>query len=136
MGPAERKPILQGVLWCALACSLLPACDGCSKRAPQTGLELTTGVMTGEADDHSAVVWGRGTGAGWLQVEVAGPGGQRARSPLAQDRDFTARIQLSELKPSTDYAYKAWLSLDQDGGGAPASAKLGAFRTAPAAKAA
>ncbi|MCA9642811.1 MAG: alkaline phosphatase D family protein [Polyangiaceae bacterium] len=131
MGSVLRTSVLRSALYCALLSLWLPACNGCSKRAAPTGPELATGLMTGEVDDHSAVVWGRGTGAGWLQVELTGAEAQRLRAPLAEARDFTARIQVSGLKASTDYTYKAWLSVEQDGGAAPANAKLAMFRTAP-----
>lgn len=119
-----------------VVCALLTGCKGCDERPSETKLELTTGVMTGEMDQHSAVVWGRGTGRGYLQLELeTGSGPKRQRAPLVEARDFTARIQLSGLEPGTTYHYRSWLSSDPDGGVAPPEATTAAFRTAPPASA-
>ncbi|MCA9632878.1 MAG: alkaline phosphatase D family protein [Myxococcales bacterium] len=128
---------LNRALGCALVCLASTACDGCSDRASTTGQGLGWGVMTGEVDAHGAVIWGRGTGAGWFQVELHGRSGPlRLRAPLSEQRDFTARVQLTELESATSYSYHAWLSSRQDGGAAPADAVVGSFRTAPEASSA
>ncbi len=135
MHRSPRTPIHRALI-CALACACLPACQGCGEKPEPTGLELELGVMTGEVDDHSAVIWGRGSGAGWLQLELQGSDApRRQRAPLEPQRDFTARIQLSQLTPATNYTYKAWLSTDQDGGVAPPGAEVALFRTAPKSEA-
>jgi len=125
----------QGVGW-LLRVTLplcLVSCDGCGEARPQlTSPTLSHGVMSGEMDQRSAVVWGRGTGPGFLTVELQPPGARRASAPLDAARDFTARIYLGDLEPGTDYSYRAWVSLAPPSASdvAPEAAVGGRFRTA------
>lgn len=111
----------------------LAGCDGCrGEPAAPTSLALTHGVMSGEVDQRSVVLWGRGTGPGFLNVELQSPEVRRVTVALEPERDFTARIYLEGLKPGTDYRYLAWASAARPAAAEPSpeAAVGGLFRTA------
>lgn len=81
--------------------------------------EVTGGPMLGATDHASSWVWARADGAGQLVVRYrAGEQDDwRATAPVAfaADADWTARVALTGLRPSTRYTY----SLQVDGVAVP-----------------
>ena len=102
-------------------------CVGVAFAADTGGPEpsrLTHGVAAGEATATDVVVWGRCQRAGMLRVALDGR--RAAAVPVAAEHDFTGKVKIGELRPSTWYRYSAWCDSDQS------VAEHGAFRTAPA----
>ena len=95
------------------------------------GPTITHGVVVGDVRAGSATLWARGSGAGVLQVRLAG-GAHRAVQPieLTADHDYTGRLDLTGLRPETNYRYRAWVSAGPPGRGQGPEV-TGVFRTAP-----
>jgi alkaline phosphatase D len=101
----------------------------------QSAPTITHGVASGDVAATSAVIWSRASGPAMMNVEYdvdlgfASP--RAARSPVAADADFTARVVLRDLAPNTEYVYRVWLTAIRDESGADRSgAEQGRFRTA------
>lgn len=95
---------------------------------------LTHGVSSGELQATQAVLWARGSGPGYLHVEVEGGGvKRREKARFRPARDMTARIALTGLLPATEYNVRAWADADALAGLAPKTLETARFRTAPRA---
>jgi len=89
---------------------------------------VTHGALVGEVTSTSAVLWARADRAGEMRVVVEPQDGGpalRFSTPVGREDDFTGKVALQGLRPSTAYAYRVGLGDD-------ASGFSGVFRTAPA----
>lgn len=111
-----------------------------SKGVPQ-------GIATGDVTEHSALIWARTDGTELVQVEwweapASGPSlvpglqavTRTAAEPTSRAQDFTAKVLLTGLKPSTTYHYRVWTAPPEAMerfGEMARSSETGRFRTAP-----
>ena len=106
---------------------------------PSTASTLTHGPLLGAVTDNSVRVWSRADGSGLLEVEVkradrSWPGVVFGPAQLANNRDFTAVVEVTRLRASTTYDYRLLLdgAVQDDFGGTfrtlPEAGKPGAFR--------
>jgi alkaline phosphatase D len=86
---------------------------------------LTSGPMVGATDHASAWVWAQGSGV--MSVRVEGPGLAKPKVfggvPFDPARADTARVRVTDLQPSSAYAYEVLVN-DEPAG-------KGTFRTLP-----
>ena len=116
------------LLLSSLAFFQYPPAYAAEERSP-----LTHGVMVGEVNQDSAVIWARtdreSTMHAWLRPAGGGAlsHGQIAVSP---DHDYTGKVLFRDLKPDSDYLYAVRFGGDAS---PPLRDPLsGRFRTAPA----
>jgi alkaline phosphatase D len=97
---------------------------------------VTHGVVVGDVTASSAVLWARADREATLNVALSGRRQRRvATAPARAEDDFTARVPLEDLTPSTRYRYRAWFSLGSRRSPRGPAAH-GAFQTAPPQRAA
>lgn len=131
------RPVPRALL--ASAGTALLALGASASSAEPALPRISHGPIAGDVTAHSAVVWARGSGSGWLRVSLVGEGlfdRHRARVALEPGRDFTAQVAFGDLAPDTRYRVR----VRADDGRWPWSAHSepveGRFRTAPAPDAA
>lgn len=93
------------------------------------------GVMAGDVTPYSAVLWSRGDRESFMHVQILGPINGLLRTQAARvtaEHDFTGKIQVSGLRPATEYRYRVWFSNDEFGNRGINEALEGRFRTPPA----
>ena len=98
------------------------------------GPRVTHGIAAGEVTQTSAVIWSRCERAGELHVVLdAVPRGQpiaKSAAALAEN-DFTAKVTVAGLEPSTSYPYRVWCTAGAGESTVTGDAVGGRFRTAP-----
>ncbi|MGQ0810097.1 MAG: alkaline phosphatase D family protein [Nitrospiraceae bacterium] len=154
----NRSPVLQAVALISVAfLSVAFDCTSPSRQGLPPGSPfaeaigqpsgvMPQGVATGDITDHSAVVWVRTQGPVEAHVEwwpvgdptssLTGrirpaPRAHRASFKTSQEQDFTIKIALEGLAPSTRYRYEIFLD-KSPASTDPKSAATGEFSTAAA----
>ncbi len=97
------------------------------------GIAVTHGVMTGDVQEDSAIVWARAEKEAYMHVLLTSENSGRAIHEsvrVSAQRDFTGKIKLDNLTPDTDYEYVVWFSQDRDSHGNREQVS-GHFHTAP-----
>lgn len=124
-----RTTLTLAVSLVAAALSLVPAAGAGSRPVPPV---LTHGVVSGDVESRSALVWARASGP--ANVHVQYDTDPRFRTPVGTvgarsqpQHDFTVRIPLRRLRPDTRYWYRVWPA----GAGGRSAAEVGTFRTWP-----
>jgi alkaline phosphatase D len=104
------------------------AAQGVTLEAPA----VTHGVVVGDIESASAVLWARADQDAFLNVRLSGGRHKPVpRVPALAAEDYTAQVPIDGLEPDTTYRYRAWFSLGAPGVG-HGPAVPGSFRTAPA----
>jgi alkaline phosphatase D len=100
--------------------------------AVAAALAVTHGAAVGEVTDRSAVLWARSSAPAELVVAYAPEGGASSSArALSEGRsDFSTKVRLENLTPSTLYHYRVHF----EAGGESSEAVEGSFRTAPSAE--
>lgn len=116
----------------ALACVLVATPALAGEHHARDAISITHGVATGDVTSHSAVIWSRGSGEGYMHVQVHGPrhGANVYAVPVAAEDDFTGKVIIDGLRPAQDYTYTVWFSEQRHAGRAREGA-TGRFHTAP-----
>jgi alkaline phosphatase D len=104
----------------ALASEGRPAAAG-------TRPELPQGAAVAEVTQGEAILWGRCPDGGDLRVSI-GDGAERS-APVAPERDFAARVELTGLESAAEHVYRARCVRGEEA----SEAIAGRFRTAPPA---
>lgn len=122
-----------GLLSALAACAPSPRGAG-SAVSPASGPHVTHGVIAGEVNSTSAVIWSRCDRA--AEMHVALDSGRRraeiaAHAPAVAANDFTAKVTVDGLEPNTTYPYRVWCAAGAESA-AIGDAVNGTFRTAPA----
>lgn len=114
--------------------ALIAAAGGIAASPPAEPPAIGYSVASGDVTDTRAMIWTRTSGAASVRVEYhTSPtlGGMNTPPvPAEQDRDFTVKIDLSNLQPETRYYYRVTA---ESGGRRAVHSLVGTFRTAPAA---
>jgi alkaline phosphatase D len=97
---------------------------------------IAGGIQSGDVSDGSAIVWARADRAARMQVECSTVESFKtilctASSDAVPDADFTSKIQLAGLPSGQDIFYR--VRFDDVATGIAGEARMGHFRTAPAA---
>lgn len=105
---------------------------------PAVNAAASFGVTASDVTSYSAVLWSRGDRASFMHVQVLGPtnGLRKQVARVTAEHDFTGKIQMSGLRPATEYRYRVWFSEDSFGHRVISDAVEGVFRTPPAPDAA
>jgi alkaline phosphatase D len=123
---------MRRVLAGALASSALVLMSGAAQGVALEAPAVTHGVVVGDIESTSAVLWARADQDAFLNVRLSGGRHKPVpRVPALAAHDYTAQMPIDGLEPDTTYRYRAWFSLGAPGVGHGA-AVLGSFRTAPA----
>jgi alkaline phosphatase D len=110
----------------------LGAAAGGATPPDRGGPAVTHGVVAGDVTASSAVLWARSDREATLNVRLSGgPHGRVEAVAATGAHDYTARIVVDRLAPSTTYRYRLWFSRGAPGVGL-GPAVTGTFRTAPA----
>jgi alkaline phosphatase D len=98
------------------------------------GLSSTHGVASGDVTEHSAVIWSRADGDGYMHVKIEGPKrGKKVKSvPVDASSDYTGKIVFNGLNPETEYHYQVWFNKSKNSYHAR-NPESGYFKTAPRA---
>jgi len=105
---------------------------GVSQAARYDSPVVTHGVSAGDVDSDSAVIWSRGSAAGYMHVRIHGPaaGKQIHTVPVTADSDFTGKVLVEGLRPGREYSYSVWFNKHPKAGRRGDHVR-GDFRTAP-----
>ncbi|MGR9053501.1 MAG: PhoD-like phosphatase N-terminal domain-containing protein, partial [Gammaproteobacteria bacterium] len=110
----------------------LTACCNVMAEPSNAPIQTPNGVVVGDVDSDSAVIWSRADREAEMQVRLHGKhhGASEYKTNVAAADDFTGRIKLTGLKADTTYDYE--VAFKAHGAGASKSPALhGHFRTAP-----
>ena len=119
-------------------CVSLAACTMISATSAVAGggnaLTATHGVASGDVTAHSAVIWSRANGEGYMHVKIEGPKrGKKIRTVRVDaEGDYTGKVLFNGLRADRDYNYKVWFSESKHGKDAHET-ESGHFKTAPPA---
>lgn len=107
---------------------LAAACSAPMARVdlPTVDTPLPMAFMVGEVTARSAVVWARCENGDEVVLSLAPGEHSELRTPVQTERDFTTRVELANLQPSTQYRYTLWCR-----GGDVRTPGAGSFKTAP-----
>lgn len=120
--------LLRSILICLLVLLLFTAGPGMS----QETLSFPDGVLSGDVTDSRTLIWARTSAPASVRVEYGvsqALGEASGTVRTASQTDFTAKIDLVNLRSGTRYYYRA--TAEQNG--QRAASLVGTFRTAPTA---
>jgi alkaline phosphatase D len=128
-GAMVGTALLSSVAACA------PSSDGARSLASRAaGPRITHGVVAGEVNPTSAVIWARCDRAGALRVALDASARRppiTANVPAAPENDFTAKAEVDGLEPSTSYPYRVWCATGMGESATSGDAISARLRTAP-----
>jgi alkaline phosphatase D len=104
-----------------------------------SSLKITHGIASGDVTDNSVVIWSRANQQAQMNIEYetnanfTNPFNKKAQAN--ETTDFTARVNLEELKPATLYYYRVWFTAQDIKNNSNSSlisnTEIGTFKTAP-----
>jgi len=102
-----RRPVLLGTTAGLLAAASPVRTASAAPGQLRGRLTLPSGVQSGDVSTDRAVLWARSSGPGRLVARVGK--GRLVRGPeVAEDSDFTGRIELRGLRPGREQAATLW----------------------------
>ncbi len=97
------------------------------------GVAITHGVMVGDVQEHSAVIWARADAKSYMHVFLQEKESRESVHKVIKVKaahDFTGKIKFEKLDADSDYKYTVWFS-NNPHAGKDAEKKSGRFHTAP-----
>jgi alkaline phosphatase D len=133
--------VLPGMLARGLVAGAVLVLVSCAQQprtpAPEEPLFITHGVIVGDLNPHSAVLWARANREANLYLELSGevsgevdggsPGSHHQSEDVLADADFTSSIELGDLLSGHAYHYRVWL----ESGATRSDVVEGTFATPP-----
>lgn len=121
-----------------MTCGLMPFQPAAAAIPAAASITVPYGVMAGDVTPNSAVIWSRGENESFMHVRIFGRVNGVVRSQsvrVTAEQDYTGKIQVSGLRPATEYRYRVWFSDREIGSRGIDEAVEGTFRTPPSADA-